>query len=181
MCVVRIAVTKNKLYWCYGYLLVQNADCKPDKKCRLGTKCRLHTAEWVQNTEWESFWYMITCHLTTYRASRNRVLGDQLSRLFALLWNIPGPFLDQNRSIYNFKPSYSLLTLCASRLVWCLYRFYQRNKSGVIKSKIERFDEFAIKHPTDSWTTNWAMKSIVNLWRLSYWLSSKFFKVTTFR
>ena len=78
MCVVWIAVTKNKLYWCHGYLLVQNADCKPDKKFRLGTKCRLHTAEWVQNTEWESFWYMITCHLTTDRASRNRVLGDQL-------------------------------------------------------------------------------------------------------
>ena len=31
--------------------------------------------------------------------------------------------------IYNFKPSYTLLTLHASWLVWCLYRFYQRNKS----------------------------------------------------
>ena len=28
VCVVRITVTKNKLYWCHGYLLVQNADCR---------------------------------------------------------------------------------------------------------------------------------------------------------
>ena len=54
---------------------------------------------------------------------------DQLSRLFAPLWNIPGPYFDQNWSWYNFKPSCSLLTLRASWLVWCLYRFYQRNKS----------------------------------------------------
>ena len=54
---------------------------------------------------------------------------DQLSRLFALFWNIPSPFHDENRSLHNYKPSYSLLTLRASWLVWCLYRFYQRNKS----------------------------------------------------
>ena len=54
---------------------------------------------------------------------------DQLSRLFALFWNIPSPFHNENRSLHNFKPSYSLLTLRASWLVWCLYRFYQRNKS----------------------------------------------------
>ena len=164
---------------------MQTTDCRPDKKYRLGTKCRLQTAEWVQNADWESkeFFRLVCDNMSSYNlpSVTQSLFRDQLSRLFALLWNIPGPFLDQNRSIYNFKPSYSLLTLCASRLVWCLYRFYQRNKSGVIKSKIERFDEFAIKHPTDSWTTNWAMKSIVNLWRLSYWLSSKFFKVTTFR
>ena len=158
---------------------MQTADCRPD------TKYRLQTAEWVQNADWESkeFFRLVCDNMSSYNlpSVTQSLFRDQLSRLFALLWNIPGPFLDQNRSIYNFKPSYSLLTLCASRLVWCLYRFYQRNKSGVIKSKIERFDEFAIKHPTDSWTTNWAMKSIVNLWRLSYWLSSKFFKVTTFR
>ena len=28
LCVVRITVTKNKLYWCDGYLLVQNTDCR---------------------------------------------------------------------------------------------------------------------------------------------------------
>ena len=26
--VVGITVTKNKLYWCHGYLLVQNTDCR---------------------------------------------------------------------------------------------------------------------------------------------------------
>ena len=54
MCVVRITVTKNKVYWCHGYLWVQNEDCRPDTKCRLDTECRLQTAEWVQNTDWES-------------------------------------------------------------------------------------------------------------------------------
>ena len=39
-------------------------------------------------------------------------LRSQLSRLFALFWNIPGPFLDENRSLYNLKPLYSLLSLC---------------------------------------------------------------------
>ena len=70
LCDVRITVTKNKLYWCHGYLLVQNADCRPD------TKRRLQTAEWVQNADWESkeffVWFVITGHLTTWRASRNR-------------------------------------------------------------------------------------------------------------
>ena len=37
MCVVRINVTKNKLYWCHRYLLVQNADSRPDTKYRLET------------------------------------------------------------------------------------------------------------------------------------------------
>ena len=44
---------------------------------------------------------------------------DQPSRLFALLWNIPGPFLDENQSQYYFKPSiYSSSLLCA-RVGWC--------------------------------------------------------------
>ena len=74
MCVVRINVTKNKLYWCHGYLLVQNADCRPDTKCRLGTKCRLLSGYKMQTENLKSVfvWYVITCHLTTYRASRNR-------------------------------------------------------------------------------------------------------------
>ena len=34
LCVLcaRITVTKNKLYWCHGYLLEQNADCRQDTK-----------------------------------------------------------------------------------------------------------------------------------------------------
>ena len=74
LCVVRITVAKNKLCWCHGYLLVQNADCRPDTKCRLGTKCRLQSGYKMQTENLKSFfvWYVITCHLTTYRASRNR-------------------------------------------------------------------------------------------------------------
>ena len=129
MCVVRINVTKNKLYWCHGYLLVQNADCRPDTKCRLGTKCRLQTAEWVQNADWESkeFFRLVCDNMSSYNlpSVTQSLFRDQPSRL---LWNIPGPFFDQNSSEYNSKPSYSLLTLRASWLAWCLYRFYQLNK-----------------------------------------------------
>ena len=28
LCVVRVTVTKNKLYWWHGFLLVQNTDCR---------------------------------------------------------------------------------------------------------------------------------------------------------
>ena len=97
------------IYWCHGYLLVQNANCRPqnaectpDKKCRLGTKCRLQTAEWVQNADWE---FKVFFRLVCDNMSSDNLLSitqslfrDQLSRLSALLWNIPGPFLDQNRS-----------------------------------------------------------------------------------
>ena len=74
MCVVRITVTKIKLYWCHGYLLVQNADCRPDTKCGLGTKCRLQSGYKMQTENLKSFfvWYVITCYLTTCRASHNR-------------------------------------------------------------------------------------------------------------
>ena len=68
LCVVRITVTKNKLYWCHGYLLVQNTDC------RVGTK---------------SVWHVITCNLTTYRASRNRFSAIS----FHNYWQYCGIFL----------------------------------------------------------------------------------------
>ena len=42
---------------------VQNANC------RLQTGYEMQTAHWVQNAH---VWYVITCQLTTYRASRNR-------------------------------------------------------------------------------------------------------------
>ena len=71
---MRITVTKYKLYWCHAYLLVQNADRIPDTECRLGTKCRLQSGYKMHTENLKSFfvWYVITCHLTTYRASRNR-------------------------------------------------------------------------------------------------------------
>ena len=39
LCVVRVTVTKNKLYWWHGFLLVQNTDC------------RLQTADRIQNVD----------------------------------------------------------------------------------------------------------------------------------
>ena len=51
----------------------------------------------MQTKNLKSFyvWYIITCHLTAYRASRNRFSAIRL----------PGPFLDENRSQYYFKHS----------------------------------------------------------------------------
>ena len=112
---------------------MQTADCRPDTKCRLGTKRRLQTAEWVENADWESkeFFRLVWNNTSSYNlpSVTQSLFRDQVSRLFALLWNSPVPFLDQNWSWCNFKPSYSLLTLRATWLVWCLCRFYQRNKS----------------------------------------------------
>ena len=59
---------------------MQTEDCRPDTKCKLGTKCRLdtkcrlQTGNKMQIENLKSFfvWYVITCHLTTYRASCNR-------------------------------------------------------------------------------------------------------------
>ena len=49
---------------------VQNADCR----LQPGTKCRLQTGYKMQTENLYCFfvWYVITCHLTTYRESRNR-------------------------------------------------------------------------------------------------------------
>ena len=127
MCDVRITVTKNKLYWCHGYLLVQNADCRPD------TKRRLQTAEWVQNADWESkeffVWFVITGHLTTWRASRNRFSAISFHDYLHYCGIFLAHFLMKIDRNINFKPSCSFLTLRTSWSVWCLNGFYQRNKS----------------------------------------------------
>ena len=94
---------------------VQNADC------RLQTGYKMQT----QNLNYFFVWYVITCHPTSYRASHNRfsviIFDDYLyhCRIFFALFLITTVL----------KPSYSLLTLRASWLVWCLYRIYQLNKS----------------------------------------------------
>ena len=110
----------------------------------VSTKCRQQTADRIQNIDCrlqsgykmqtenlKSFfvWYVITCHLTTYRASRNRFSAIS----FHDYLHYCGIFLAHfsmkiDRNIIS-SLQYSLLTLRASWLVWCLYRFYQRNKS----------------------------------------------------
>ena len=84
----------------------------------------------MQTENLKSFfvWYVITCHLTTYRASRNRffvISFHDYLRYFGIF--LAHYFMKIDRFI--FKSSHSFLTLRASWLVWCLYRYYQRNKS----------------------------------------------------
>ena len=108
---------------------VQNADCrlKTGYKMQTRYKCRLQTGYKMQTQNLYYFfvWYVITCHPTSYRASHNRfsviIFDDYLyhCRIFLALFLITTVL----------KPSYSLLTLRASWLVWCLYRIYQLNKS----------------------------------------------------
>ena len=108
---------------------MQTADCRLQTGYKMQTryKCRLQTGYKMQTQNLYYFfvWYVITCHPTSYRASHNRfsviIFDDYLyhCRIFLALFLITTVL----------KPSYSLLTLRASWLVWCLYRFYQRNKS----------------------------------------------------
>ena len=57
-----------------GQYKMQTADRRPGKKCGLSTKYRLQTGYKMQTENFNCFfvWYVITCHLTTYQASRNR-------------------------------------------------------------------------------------------------------------
>ena len=66
MCVVRITVTKNNLYWYHGYLLVQNADRIQNVDCRLQIGYKMQT----ENLKSFFVWSVITCHPATYRLLR---------------------------------------------------------------------------------------------------------------
>ena len=91
---------------------VQNADCwlQIGYKMQTGHKmqtadCRLGKKMQTENLFCFFVWYLIICHPTTYRASRNRAFPRSsftiictIVRLPALVWNIPCPFLDHNRS-----------------------------------------------------------------------------------
>ena len=104
LCVVRINVTKNKLYWYHGYLLVQNADS------------RLQTGYKMQTENLKSFyvWFTIKCHLTAYRALRNRFSAFSLHDYLHYCGKFLAHFLMKiNRTIIS-SLQYSLLTLCAS-------------------------------------------------------------------
>ena len=79
----------------------------------------------VQNADCFFVWFVITCHLTSYRASRDRFSAI----IFDDYLHYCGMFLACFLIPIVLKPSYSLLTLRASWLVWYLYRIYQLNKS----------------------------------------------------
>ena len=126
MSVVRITVTKNKQYRCHGYLLVQNVDCRLqnakyrlDTKYRLGKKCRLQSGHKRQTENLKCFfvWFVITCHLTTYRASRNRFstisfhdylhyCGILLARFFIKI-------------VLNIILSFHIVFSLCTRVGWC--------------------------------------------------------------
>ena len=125
MCVVRIAVTKNKLCWCHGYLLVKNADCRLQTADRIqnvdevqNVDCRLQIGYKMQTEDLKSFfvWYVITCHLTTYRASRNYFSAVSFHDYLHYFEIFPAHFLMKiDRTIISNL--HSLLTLRASWLV----------------------------------------------------------------
>ena len=113
MCVLRINVTKNKLYLCHGYLLVQNIDCRLQGGYKMQTK----------NLKSFYVWYIITCHLTAYRASRNRFSAIRLHDYLHYCGIFLAHFLMKiDRNIIS-SLQYSLLTLCASWLVWVCIDF----------------------------------------------------------
>ena len=96
---LRLAQTKTAI----PIRSVQNADCRPRSKCRLGKKCRLQTEYKMQTENLDCFfvWYVITtCYLTL--TERHAIaFAHHLLQLFALLWNIPRPFLNHRRSYFR--------------------------------------------------------------------------------
>ena len=111
---------------------MQTADCRMQSADRIqNVDCRLQSGYKMQTENLKSFfvWYVITCHLTTYRASRNRFSAISFHDYLHYCGIFLAHFLMKiDRNIIS-SLQYSLLTLRASWLVWCLYRFYQRNKS----------------------------------------------------
>ena len=81
---------------------VQNAHCRPGTKCRL----RIHTVF--------SSGYVIICHLTTYRVSRNRFSATI--------------FYDYLHYVEYSQPVSRSQTFLFQ--AWCLYRIHQLDKRG---------------------------------------------------
>ena len=67
----------------------------------VSTKCRLQTADRVQNADQvHTVFPSERDNMSSYNlpSVTQSLFRDHLSRLFALMWNIPSPFLDHNRS-----------------------------------------------------------------------------------
>ena len=88
---------------------IQNIDCRPQSGYKMQTK----------NLKSFYVWYIITCHLTAYRASRNRFSAIRLHDYLHYCGIFLAHFLMKiDRNIIS-SLQYSLLTLRASWLVWC--------------------------------------------------------------
>ena len=77
-----------------GQCKMQTADCRPGTKCRLRTGYKMHTEISY------CFFRLIRDNMPAYNlpSVTQSLFHDHLSRLFALLCNIPCPFLDHSRS-----------------------------------------------------------------------------------
>ena len=102
----------------------------------------------VQNADCFFVWFVIICHLTSYRASRDRFSAI----IFDDYLHYCGMFLACFLIPIVLKPSYSLLTLRASWLVWYLYRIYQLNKSRCrCRCKWDVTIEYLTQYSRNNW------------------------------
>ena len=83
-----------------GQNKIQTANCRLGAKCRQGTKCRTQTGYKMHTENLYCFFRLISDNMSSYNlpSVTQSLFHDHLSRLFALLWNIPCPFLDHSRS-----------------------------------------------------------------------------------
>ena len=86
---LRLAWTKTAV----SIRSVQNADCRLQTGYKMQTRYKMQTEKFVFSV-WT--WH----HMSSYNlpSVTQSLFRDHLSRLFALMWNIPCPFLDHNRS-----------------------------------------------------------------------------------
>ena len=93
-----------------GQYKMQTADRVQNADCRLGTNCRLRIYTNFRR---------IRVNMSSYNLPRvtQLLFRHHLSRLFALLWNIPCPFLDL--IILNIISSFHIVFSLCARVGWC--------------------------------------------------------------
>ena len=90
-------------------------------KCRLLIGYKMQTVGWVQIADWEFIlifaWYVLTCHLTTYRGSRN-CFSAIISHNYL---HYCGIFLARFliKIILNIISSFHLVFSLCARVGWC--------------------------------------------------------------
>ena len=92
---------------------MQTADCRPDTKYRLQSGYKMQT----ENLKSFYVWYIITCHLTAYRASRNRFSAISLHDYLHYCGKFLAHFLMKiDRNIISSL--HIVFSLC-TRVGWC--------------------------------------------------------------
>ena len=91
-------------------------------KCRLLIGYKMQTVGWVQIADWEFiliFAGYVLINMSSYNlpSVTQLLFRHHLSRLFALLWNIPCPFLDL--IILNIISSFHIVFSLCARVGWC--------------------------------------------------------------